>query len=264
MAKSKDSLSELTQSVAEEMLAQRAKVQQAAEEMILTAVREDRDFRFDELEFLTSEANYGKQKIAAERRRLGRVVRFQMVAGDSKKRAEVDAKLAAAESVFAKRYPELQAIIDQAVAEQTSITKTRDSLKRCKSEIDAALENLKAVVSPCVAARCSARRAAIKQTLGREYHDALGELSEIEAMLAGPGEDDSAYFTTVRMYDPSLVVRTEGHNRSISYDYSEKWPAFKDACIAELPSRRENVAQLKADFEGELASLESELQQYWN
>jgi hypothetical protein len=264
VAKSKSEFASLAAEVGSQLLANRRSVLEKVDELIEASIRENRPLNYEDLDFCMNVANMDRAGINDQIRLVGRRIRAQQVAGTSKDRQELDAKVVEAAESLKVRGSELEQVIADAQKELTSLQRNSDTLTRRQSEVNQELETLTKCCSPAVRAANDAKRANLKNSLGREIGELKVTLQEIRSIIAGPDAMPSKefYWQALLRFDRECVVQGQD-GRQLRYEYSPKWQSVKAELLAEIPQRETEIAELETRFADELAALEIELQQFW-
>lgn len=259
--------SELAGEVADELtsraLIERRQLREQAEQIFRGAVIEGRDLDYNEIDFLSGEVNYDPKKIKDEMRRMTEVVRNELIVGDSATRAKHTQNAAAAQAELLARGPEITEKITELQAELARLEKTAADFVRREEQIQIGLERLKKLAPPLAIARYNAKFSNLSQTLYKEINANKIDLQGYRVALSKDTHNQTDLQDLWLSYREFMVQSTDS-SRRLSYAMRPEWQDERRRMQEMIPQLEQDIEEMQAKYDAELADIEADLQVYWN
>lgn len=253
-----------------------AKDYEVAENVLRDCVADNRRPSFEEAQFMQRLGWDEKQQI----RQLGRiasVLQWQSIAGTSTAREALAESVNAAETALNERRPAIEEKIQALQKELSQLERDHTTQAKRLTEANQAASSLKQLVPAHIVAKSNSLLTLANETIGREYHEMLGQISHMECLIdPARHADEKAYQDVVASYDSAYVLfdvhqDTNAHIRPehrgggwrVNYRFSEDWEPHRQSLEAELPGLRKQVNELKEQFDAERDKSQEPLQIYW-
>lgn len=219
---------------------------------------------FAELTFLSREVGWNEQRVQAELRRMGNVIRLQAIAGTSQDREALAQETATASKLFESEAPKIIEKRDKLQKQLDAIERDARQAQKRFDDSNEAVRRLRELPSEHIAASVRAEVGRIESTIGREILDGEVRINELQGCL------DSVRHRSESMYLESLkrsfrdAVSEIVEGRTLRRVLSPAWPAIREGIQTELAELIPRVETLKAQHAELIAAAERPLNYYAN
>lgn len=234
------------ESLADEILKSRRVDVEEAESLLAALVNESRKPTRAESAYFQARLNWDEKAVAAQVRRMSKVLHFKSIAGTAADRQATLEQAEAAKTALAKEGAKLQDAIAKAEAKLRQLEADASlAAKRGEDQAQAVL-TLRQLVPEHIAEDVRDQQTELDFGLGRELSDAEMRERQLRACLdRSLHRSDADHIECVQRVDRAAVV-VGSRGGFLARGFSAEWPDIKVAMEAELLELTTTIAELRS------------------
>jgi hypothetical protein len=229
-----------------------------ADELLVKLANENRKPTQAESAYFRSRLNWDETAVAAQVRRMSKVLHFKSIAGTAADRQATLEQAEAARTTLEKESPKLREQIAKAEAKLRQMESDASRATRRSDDQAEAVKMLRQLAPDTVAEDVRLKQAELDFGLGRELSDAEGRERQLRACIDRKlHQSDADHLDCVERSARSAVTR--GRDRKV---FSPAWPEIKVAMEAEAAELAPKIDELKKQIAQRQAEIDQGLNYY--
>lgn len=233
-----------------------------ADELLREISTANRPATYEEFVYFQRELGWSETTVREQLRRMVNVMRFQSIAGTTADRKAAATEAATASSVLEKEGPKISDQIAKLQAKLSSMERDERLASKRVDEQGLAIEQLRKLAPVHIDDKFNSQKRLLKNTIRQQISDAEIRINELECCLNPsryPRESDYLDALQRSFRDAVEVRASNGMGRK---SHSSKWPSIRVELERELAELHAKMGPLQAQYDSELAKIESSLDYY--